>query len=274
MEYTIRRNRNDQWTMPEPHQHDCLEILLSLTEGGSFFLMDNRYPLRRGALIVLQNQVLHRSVSVVGAYERYVLHIPRQTLIEASSAKTDFSSVIKGNHYLQLDTATFRQMQNLMEQCYVSSDEFGEDILQNCAFSQLLVSLGRLLSQPTVFSVPQDGLSAPVRQAVDWINGHLSDNLSLETLAEHCYVSKYHLCRLFKDETSFTVVEYILRQRLLRAATLLQTGESVQKAGELAGFQNYSHFIRTFSRLIGIPPGKYKRQHQASYTNITPGSDI
>lgn len=273
MEYTIRRNRNDQWTMSEPHQHDCLEILLSLTEGGSFFLMDNRHPLRRGTLIVLQDQVLHRSVSVVGAYERYVLHIPRQTLVEISSAKTDFLSVIKGNHCLQLDDAAFRQIQNLMEQCHTPSDEFGEDILQNCAFSQILVMLGRLLSQPTVFSVPQDGLSTPVRQAVDWINGHLSEDLSLETLAEHCYVSKYHLCRLFKDETSFTVVEYILRQRLLRAAALLQRGESVQKAGELAGFQNYSHFIRTFSRLMGISPGRYQRQHRTSHTNTVPGAD-
>lgn len=273
MEYSIRRNRDDQWAMPQPHQHDCLEVLLSLTEGGSFFLMDNRYSLQKGTLIVLQDHVLHRSVAVDGDYERYVLHIPRQTLEEASSEKTDFLSVIKGNHCLQLDDTAFRQIQSLMEQCHASSDEFGEDVLQNCAFFSLLVMLGRLLSETTLFSVPKDGLSASVRQAVDWINGHLSEGLSLETLAEHCYVTKYHLCRLFKAETGFTVVEYIIRQRLLRAATLLRAGESVQKAGEEAGFQNYNHFIRTFSRLMGISPGRYQRQHRASHTGAASGTD-
>ncbi len=267
MEYSIRRKRDDQWAMPQPHQHDCLELLLSITEGGSFFLIDNRYPLQKGTLIVLQDHVLHRSVTASGDYERYVLHIPRQTLEEASTGKTDFLSVIKGNHCLQLDDFTFRQIQSLVEQCYVSSDEFGVDVLQNCAFFSLLVMLGRLLSETTLFSVPKDGLSASVRQAVDWINGHLSEDLSLETLTEHCYVTKYHLCRLFKMETGFTVVEYIIRQRLQRAASLLRGGESVQKAGEEAGFQNYNHFIRTFSRLMGISPGRYQRQHRTSHTS-------
>jgi len=102
-------------------------------------------------------------------------------------------------------------------------------------------------------------LSSPVTHAIEWINSHLSDDLSLDRISSHCYVTKYHLCRLFKQEIGFSVGEYVTQQRIVYAEKLLLRGESVQKAGEEAGFLNYNHFIRTFSRHIGISPGRYKR---------------
>lgn len=262
MEYSIRRNRNDEWIMELPHQHNSIEILLSLTDGGNFFLMNDRYPLRRGTLVLMQNQVLHKSISADCVYERYVLHIPRRTLEEASTIKTNFLSLITGNCCLQLDDESFLELKELMDKCYYRTDGIGDDVLEECAFLSLLVALGRLFARLSAFSSPSDKLSAPVRRAVNMIDSHLSDDLSLQALSELCYVSKYHLCRMFKEETGFTVGEYIVRKRLHFAASLLQKGENVQKSGEEAGFRSYSHFIRTFSNLMGISPGKYQRQYR------------
>ena len=143
-----------------------------------------------------------------------------------------------------------------------ASEEFGGDLLRGCALVTALVTVGQRLSQPALCPVPPDGLSSPVRCAIDYINGHLTEELPLDILAERCYVTKYHLCRLFKAETGFTVGEYILRLRVLRAAALLRGGETVQRAGELSGFSNCSNFIRTFSRLMGTSPGRYGKQQK------------
>ncbi len=266
MDYVIRLNSNDQWAMKKAHQHDCLEILLSLTDGGSFFLMDNRHSIHRGTLVLIEEHVLHRSVSTNDLYERFVLYIPYKTLVEVSGTNTDFLSILTRSCCLQLDEEAFLQVRRLMEQCHFQSEEFGNEVLQDCAFLSLLVTICRLLSQPTISSVPPDGLSTPIRQTIDRINSHLADELSLNSLAEHCYITKYHLCRLFKDETGFTIGEYIVRQRIFRAAALLRAGENVQKASEAVGFRNYSHFIRTFSRLMGVSPGRYQKKFKQEFS--------
>lgn len=260
MEFTLRRNHDDRWSMQQSHLHDQLELLLSLSDGGSFFVKDNRHALHRGTLILMQDQVLHHSVAQTGAYERYVLHIPHETLREASTEQTDFLRMFQGNACIQLDEASFRQACSLMEQCLAEPASPGDDILRNCAFLSLLVLVGRLLNQPAVCPVPPEDLSVPVRCAIDRINQHLSEDLSLDVLAEHCYVTKYHLCRRFKEETGFTVGQYLLRLRLLRAAALLRAGETVQRSAETVGFRNYNNFIRAFGRLMGQSPGRYQRQ--------------
>lgn len=262
MEYTLRRNHSENWSMPKPHLHDGCELLLSLTDGGSFFLMDNLHPLRRGTLILLEDRVLHRSVAVQGDYERYVLHIPVETLRAASTEQTDLTAIFNRNRCVQLDEAATRQLSLLMERCITQADGYGSDLLRDCALVQLLVTVGRLLSQPALCQVEQEGLSAPVRRAIDYVNFYVDEKLSLDLLAEHCYVTKFHLCHLFKTETGFTVGEYIQRVRVLRAAALLQNGETVQRAGELAGFFNNSNFIRVFTQLMGISPGRYAKEQK------------
>ena len=267
MQYRIMLNRDEGWSMTQAHRHDCLELLLCLQNGGNFFLRDTVHTLRQGTLVIMQEAVLHRSIATESTYERYVLHIPRDTLATASGKQTDFAAIIRGNFCIQLAPDDFAQLRMLMEECYTSSDALGSDVLRDCAFLRILVKVAQLLPSGEVASV--SGLSHPVRQAIDWINSHLAEDLSLNTLASHCYATKYHLCRLFKEETGFTVGEYILQQRLSRACALLQAGESVQKAGEDAGFQNYNHFIRTFHHWMGISPGRYRRQI-SSYPSASP----
>ena len=59
-------------------------------------------------------------------------------------------------------------------------------------------------------------------------------------------------------------MEYIIYSRVLKARQLLKEGVSVQQAGELSGFSDNSHFIRTCGHLTGTSPGRYAREHQGS----------
>lgn len=257
MDFTLHRNHSAYWTMDTPHLHDGCELLLSLTDGGSFFLMDSLHPLRRGTLLLMGDRILHRSVATQGAYDRYVLHVPVETLVRASTPQTDLRMIFAQNRCVQLDEADTRQLSALLERCLASSGAYGEDLLRECAFLQLLVSVGQLLARSSLCPVRSEGLSAPVRQAIDYIGSHLSEDLSLDRLSEHCFVTKYHLCHLFKSETGFSVGEYIQRLRVSKAAALLRGGESVQLAGEHVGFANCSNFIRVFTKLMGTSPGRY-----------------
>jgi AraC-like DNA-binding protein len=103
-----------------------------------------------------------------------------------------------------------------------------------------------------------------VASILDYIRDNLAEPLTLDQIASHFFLSKHHLCRIFKSATGFTVMEYVIHSRILRAQQLLQKGGSVQQAGEQSGFSDNSHFIRTFHELTGTTPGRYAKEYQSS----------
>ena len=95
-----------------------------------------------------------------------------------------------------------------------------------------------------------------------FINQNIDSQLSIDDLSAHFYLSSSYLCRIFKSATGFSVMEYIIYSRVLKARQLLKEGVSVQQAGEMSGFSDNSHFIRTFGHLTGTSPGRYAREYQ------------
>ena len=99
---------------------------------------------------------------------------------------------------------------------------------------------------------------------LDYIQENMTESLTLDQISSKFFISKHYLCRIFKSATGFSVMEYIIQSRVLRARQLLQEGVSVQQAGELSGFSDNSHFIRTFGHLTGVTPGRYAKEYQSS----------
>ena len=98
-----------------------------------------------------------------------------------------------------------------------------------------------------------------IQQVLSYINENLTEELSVEQLAEQAYLSKYHFMRLFKAQTGSTVHAYVRQKRLLHAARLIREGASVGKAAADSGFGDYSAFHRAFRESFGISPGSLKK---------------
>jgi YesN/AraC family two-component response regulator len=70
------------------------------------------------------------------------------------------------------------------------------------------------------------------------------------------------LGHIFKKATGFSVNEYIINCRIIKARELLKENLPVSKTGEMVGYCNVSHFIRTFSKLTGLSPKQYAKHRQ------------
>ena len=92
----------------------------------------------------------------------------------------------------------------------------------------------------------EDGLPKyKLKQALDYMNVHLSENLSLATLADELQISQFHFCRLFKQSTGMTPYAYLIQQRVERSKQLLKQREhTINEIFVVCGFTNPAN--RTF----------------------------
>ena len=89
---------------------------------------------------------------------------------------------------------------------------------------------------------------------MDFLDRNLSEDLDMDQLAEHFFVSKFHMMRLFKAETGFTVHTYLMQRRLLAARNLIEKGMRATEACYRCGFRSYSSFTRAYSKHFGTTP--------------------
>lgn len=94
IEFTLDRNHQTFQKLSNPHAHDSLEIMLCLSDGGTFCIEDRLFPLCRGTLAVIQGGANHFCIVDVSSFERYSLRIPQHTLETISSLQTDFKAVL------------------------------------------------------------------------------------------------------------------------------------------------------------------------------------
>jgi AraC family transcriptional regulator len=96
--------------------------------------------------------------------------------------------------------------------------------------------------------------------ALEYINAHLSEDLSLTALAAELNISQYYLCRLFRESLGITPHAYLVQQRVEKSKHLLKDKEKLIVDIAIAcGFANPSHFAKCFRQQIGITPKQFQR---------------
>lgn len=108
-------------------------------------------------------------------------------------------------------------------------------------------------------SAPKDShLPAVVTKTIAYLSEHFDRKLSLSELAANAGCSVTYLSRTFKRYTGKTVYHYVTATRIMNAQRMLKAGTSVTEACFASGFEDCSGFIRTFKRITGETPLKYK----------------
>jgi AraC-like DNA-binding protein len=126
------------------------------------------------------------------------------------------------------------------------------------AMAQALTQLG-----PDADPVSETSTFDPLEPALQWIETHLADPLSVSALARRCQLSADHFAKRFTAATARTPMRYVQERRITTAAErLLRTGDPIERVARDCGFANRFHFSRVFTQLIGTPPAQYRQQHR------------
>jgi two-component system response regulator YesN len=99
-----------------------------------------------------------------------------------------------------------------------------------------------------------------VREIQTYIGGHLDQELTRDDLSAHVHLNASYLSRLFRKETGMSLSDYILQERMRKAAELLTaTDESVSSIAIRLGYDNFSYFAKMFKKVYRMTPQEYRK---------------
>src|SRR5260370_15946498 len=100
---------------------------------------------------------------------------------------------------------------------------------------------------------------ARLRKIEDYVHAHLAESISIETLAELVELSPFHFSRMFKQTTGMTPLQFVTRERIVRAQQLVrETSRSLIEIALEVGYTSPSHFAQVFRRVVGVAPTEFR----------------
>lgn len=239
------------------HYHNFHKIILLLAGRAGYAIEGEHYALQPGDYVLVGRGSIHRPlVEQYNYYERVILYISPTFLQELSQEGADLERCFRQaqedfRYVYHTGSSRVRELFSLLEQSQQDT-AFGASLLQQSLFTQLMVAVNRSsLSGSTVIAAAGDDKVVALLQ---YLNAHLTENLTIDGLAARFYISKYHMMRRFREETGYTIHGYITEKRLLLAQQLLVQGLSLGETALRCGYQEYSTFSRAYKKQFGHSP--------------------
>ena len=247
-----RTDREFEW-----HYHDFHKIIVFVSGKVTYHIEGKAYQLKPQDILLVSQGAIHKpEIDPSIPYERYIFWIRDD--LSSSELNTCFQKANdRSFNLIRLDSVLQEKLKDLLPEIEHSlrDTQFGDSILSKALFAQFMVYINRIfLKSSTAPDQKSYSSDSQVEQLLKYINRNLSENLSIDHLAERFFFSKYHMMRKFKKETGYTIHNYIISKRLLHARSLIAQGTPVMKAAMQSGFQDYTAFVRAYKRQFGTVP--------------------
>ncbi len=244
----------------DSHYHEFHKILFLISGGGGYFIAGKRYALAPGDLVLIGKHEIHRPDFTPNVKnERIILYISPEFLEATSSSSCRLSQCFtkECDHVLRPDEKRRKFLHSILSDVEreLSADRFGSEILSSSMLLHLLVEIARnLFDQKIQKPSPVLPKSKCMQELLTYLDTHLTEDLTIEKLAEKFYISRFHMMRRFREETGTTIHAYLSEHRLLLARDLIENGSPATQVCFQCGFGSYSSFSRAYTKFFGTTP--------------------
>lgn len=250
------------------HYHEFDKLILLLGGKVTYVIEGVTYFLRPWDILLVQHDMIHRPIiDSSEPYERIVLWLNRDWISAHSTADAPLDACFdtvrtRGFHLLRTHSDQRLQYMQLFRQLEeaITSSEFGATHLSELLCQQIMIAINRDVLHSRTAQEEQDSykIDPKIEEIRRYIAAHLAEDLSVDTLAKTFFLSRYYLMHRFKDITGYTLHQYISQKRLLQAGELIRSGIPVMKAAEMAGYSEYSTFLRAFQNTFHMSPKEFR----------------
>ena len=235
-----------------PNWHENIELLCFTEGSGIIQCGENDYSVSSGDIAVINPNVLHRTQG------RLVYHC---LIVDRSFCEQNgipvlslfFRELIRDSHLFEL-------FLRIADEIYTAKSDRRElssvPTVRSLVLS-LLSELCRSHIVPNHSEKRSTASSERVKAIMIYMRTHFAEKITLDAIAEHIGVSKYHLSREFRRLTGTTIFYSLNAIRCREARHMLAGGATVSEASSACGFENLSYFSRTFKKYTGKLPSAY-----------------
>lgn len=249
------------------HSHDFAEITYILSGRGQYYIEGNLYDVAAGDLIMCNPGIKHHNI------------VTSQTepTVECFIGFTDFafldmpknSIILKNNSPIMRTGSELKH--RISKLCYAmlaenDTNQVGKYFMLKSHLIQIMLLLMRELVEP---QPAQEGCNFEshyknyaVNQIVNYLDEHCNEKISLDRIAKNMYLSPVYISKIFKEETGESPINYLIKIRLEKAKSMLESDEpvSIKKIATSVGYDDAYHFSKLFKKYYGVSPLHYRKQ--------------
>jgi AraC-like DNA-binding protein len=263
--------RSMYYTMTANHFHSEYELYYLFTGERYYFIKDRTYTILAGDLVMIDSEEVHKTANRnIPIHERLVLYYQPAffAALPAEERELLLSVFKRDNPVLRLNLQERLMVEelllDLLEELLEKPPGYSLRVEQ-IGVELLLFTARILLKKEAVAAEVPSPAQLKMTEIIRHINTHYSEPLDLDGLSARFFISKSHLSRTFKEFTGFGFSEYLILTRIKEAQQMLRgSTKSITEIAAAAGFDNFSHFGKTFKKAAGMSPRQYRAIHQNS----------
>lgn len=248
------------------HYHDFHKLIWFISGEVEYHIEGKAYRLEPHDILLVNRGQIHKPfIKAKEPYERYVFYISEDFLEEHSEKGSELDlcfrmALSEESSVLRLSPSDsgllFETMKQLTETEKEKEEDgaFAAEMYSRILFLKLLIELNRCCLKNREVFHKTARYDKKIVEMIHYINNHLSSDLSIENLSNIFYLSKYHMMRKFKEETGYSMHQYILEKRILAARNLILSGMPATVACMECGFKDYSTFSRAYKKQLNRLP--------------------
>lgn len=254
--------RAEDWSMHEFHSHAHYEIYFLAKGERSFFLSNAFYQISAPALVVIPPRVVHKTEG--GSFERHNINVSPAYLDPFQRETLDKKAL----QILKLSEREEQTLSDLIRKAYaVDKTEKRAEYELHALFSYGIYLLSKTAKdRQAPQAVSENAMPPLVLKTLDYLNAHYNEDVNLDKLAEHFFVSKPTLLYNFKKYTHRSPIDFLLTLRLTNAKQqLVSTKKSINEISEACGFSSANYFGLIFKKKEGVSPLTYRKNQLAKF---------
>ena len=164
----------------------------------------------------------------------------------------------------EMGTEIYHNIDSILD--FMNEKPYGYELMVKAKMCELWYMVVRAFTRVTpvrdIKSTRKDELR--IRQAMEYIQMHYMEQITLEDISNNINVCKSECCRCFKRVLDLTPIEYVVRYRVYTAAFLIndpsRNRDEIATIAISVGFNNISYFNKMFKKYIGETPTEYKKR--------------
>lgn len=246
------------------HYHDFDKIICFLSGKTDYMIEGKKYSLEPYDFILINRNEIHKPIVDFNIpYERIILYIEHDFLEKYRTENYDLTDCFartgeeKTNivRFPAVVTGRLCDILKKMEDCE-AEHVYAEELYGEILFLEFMIQLNDACIQNEYAYHHTAKYNKKIIDIIQYINENLSEDLSIDRLSETFYMSKYHMMRQFKEETGYSIHQYISEKRVLASKNMILSGMTATTAAMECGFKDYSTFARAFKKKTGSMPSE------------------